>query len=89
MSIDEWNTQFNTLEALEIAKYVLARIVDIQSVERLAEEFDNDVQFINGIIKFLKEVRWIEQDCTSGLYQLTANGKTKVNSSTSKLIVWI
>ena len=63
---------------MESAKYVLARLVDIQSIEKLAEEFDGDVRFISGVVEFLKDVKWVEQDRYSGLYQLTEIGETKV-----------
>ena len=43
------------------------RLVDNQSVEKLAEDFDDDVRFINGVVDFLKDIRWIKQDGVSGL----------------------
>ena len=43
------------------------RHVDNQSVEKLAEDFDDDVRFINGVVDFLKDIRWIKQDGVSGL----------------------
>ena len=55
--------------------------MDNQSLEKLAEEFDDDVRFINGIIDFLKDIRWIKQDHISGLYQITEIGRMKVNAS--------
>ena len=75
------------MAAVELAKYVLAKLVDIQSIEKLAEEFDGDVRFINGIVEFLKDIGWVKQERYSGLYQLTEIGEMKLN--TSKLIVWI
>ncbi len=87
MALDEQNIQSSKFAAVELAKYVLAKLVDIQSIEKLAEEFDNGVRFINGVIEFLKDIGWIKQDRRSGLYQLTEIGEMKLN--TSKLIVWI
>ena len=59
----------NELTGLELAKYILLRLVDNnESIEQLAEDFDNDVRFIDGVVKFLKDVGWIKQDCT-GSYQ--------------------
>jgi hypothetical protein len=55
--------------------------VNNQSLEKLAEEFDDDVRFINSIIDFLKDIRWIKQDRISGLYQITEIGRMKVNAS--------
>jgi len=75
------------LAAVELAKYVLAKLVDIQSIEKLAEEFDGDARFINGVVEFLKDIGWLKQERRSELYQLTKIGKMKVKNS--KLIVWI
>jgi hypothetical protein len=64
------------LSGLELAKYVLLRLVDNHdSVEKVAKDFDNDVRFILGEIDLLKVIGWIEQDLTSGIYQITENGK--------------
>jgi hypothetical protein len=53
------------LTGLELAKYILLRLVyNNESIEQLAEDFDNDVRFINSVVKFLKDVRWIKQDST-------------------------
>jgi hypothetical protein len=71
----------NTLAGLELAKYVLMRLVDNQSLEKLAEEFDDDVRFINGIVDFLKDIRWIKKDRISGLHQITEIGRMKANDS--------
>ena len=53
------------------------KLVDNQSVEKISEDFDNDVRFINGVVDFLKDIRWIKQDRISGLYQITENGRKK------------
>ena len=53
-ALDGLDIQVSTLAAVELAKHVLARLVDIQSIKRVAEEFDDDVQFINGVISFSK-----------------------------------
>jgi hypothetical protein len=63
------------------------RLVDNQSLEKLAEEFDNDVRFINGIVDFLKDIGWIKQDRISGLYQITEIGRMKVNASKRVTVV--
>jgi hypothetical protein len=53
------------LTGLELAKYILLRLVyNNESIEQLAEDFDNDVRFINSVVKFLKDVKWIKQDST-------------------------
>jgi hypothetical protein len=57
------------------------RLVDNQSVEKISEDFDGDVRFINGIVDFLKDIRWIKQDRISGLYQITEIGRKKANAS--------
>ena len=77
-----WNTFNISLAGLELAKYVLMRLVNNSSVEKLAEEFGNDVRFIHRIIEFLKNIKWIEQDVSSGLYQITEVGKIKASTST-------
>ena len=52
----------NELTGLELAKYILLRLVDNnESIEQLAEDFDNDVRFIDGVVKFLTDVGWIKQ----------------------------
>jgi hypothetical protein len=56
------------------------RLVDNQSLEKLAEEFDDDVRFINGIVDFLKGIRWIKKDRISGLHQITEIGRMKANA---------
>ena len=53
------------------------KLVDNQSVEKISEDFDNDVRFITGVVDFLKDIRWIKQDRISGLYQITENGRKK------------
>jgi hypothetical protein len=83
----DYNTQINTSIALELAKYVLAKLVDGQSIESLVEEFDNDTRFINGIVEFLIDMGWIEYNYTRGLYQMTAIGE--INVSALKVIIWI
>ena len=73
------------LGGLELAKYILLRlVVHNESIERLAQDFDNDVRFINGVVKFLKDVGWIKQDSTGG-YQMTDVISLKVSSS--KIVV--
>jgi len=57
------------------------RLVDNQSVEKISEDFDNDVRFINGVVDFLKDIRWIKLDRNSGLYQITEIGRMKANAS--------
>jgi hypothetical protein len=83
------NTQINSSIALNVAKYVLMRLVDGDSVIRLIEEFDNDARFINGIVEFLRDMEWVKQDNVSGLYQMTKIGEREVRISASKVILWI
>ena len=56
------------------------RLVDNESVEKISEDFDDDIRFINGIVEFLKDIRWIKQDGISGLYQITESGRKKANA---------
>jgi predicted transcriptional regulator len=71
----------NELAGLELAKYILLRIVENkEGIEQLAEDFDNDVRFITHVIEFLKDVGWIRQNST-GTYQMTDAISLKVSSS--------
>ena len=73
----------NELTGLELAKYILLRLVDNnESIEQLAEDFDNDVRFIDGVVKFLKDVGWMD---STGGYQMTDVISLKVSSS--KIVV--
>ena len=73
------------LVGLELAKYIVLRLVENnESIEKVSEDFDNDVRFINGVVKFLKDVGWIKQDGTGG-YQMTDIISLKVSSS--KIVV--
>ena len=75
------DTHLMELTGLESAKYMLLRLVDNhESIEQLSEDFDNDVRFINRVVKFLEDIRWIEQD-HDGLYQITDVIRLKVNAS--------
>ncbi len=63
------------------------RLVDNQSLEKLAEEFDDDVQFISSIVDFLKDSGWIKQDRISGLYQITEIGRMEANASKRVIVI--
>ncbi|MGE5660838.1 MAG: hypothetical protein ACM3X1_01180 [Ignavibacteriales bacterium] len=63
------------------------RLVDNQSLEKLAEEFDDDVQFISSIVDFLKDIGWIKQDRISGLYQITEIGRMKAIASKRVIVI--
>ena len=66
----------STLSGLSLAKYVLERIFDYhESVEKIAEDFDNDDEFIFGVVDFLHDIGWIKQD-SNGTYRITKKGKT-------------
>jgi hypothetical protein len=69
------------LGGLELAKYKLLRlVVHNESIERLAQDFDNDTRFINGVVKFLQDIGWIKQNGTGG-YQMSDVVSLKVNST--------
>ena len=61
-NVDEYLTYPNSLTGSQLTKYVLMRLVDNHSVEKISKDFDNDVRFINGVVDFLKDIRWIKQD---------------------------
>lgn len=71
--------------ALTVAKYVLLKLVDGQSVGSLTKEFDNDTIFIDGIIQFLIDMGWVEYNHNRELYQMTDIGE-KV--ATLEKIIW-
>jgi predicted transcriptional regulator len=72
------NTSISTLSGLALARYVLNRLVDQgDSIERLAEDFDNDEQFILGVVDFLINIGWIKQT-ESGVYKITKKGQTNI-----------
>jgi hypothetical protein len=69
------------LTGLELAKYIMLRLVDNQeSIEQVSKIFDNDVRFINRVVDFLKDIKWIEQD-HSGLFQMTYTARLKVHAT--------
>ena len=69
------------LGGLELAKYILLRlVVQNDSIERLAQDFDNNTRFINGVVKFLQDIGWIKQNGTGG-YQMSDVVSLKVNST--------
>jgi hypothetical protein len=75
------DTHLIELTGLELAKYIMLRLVDNhESIEHLSKNFDNDVCFIERVVDFLKDIKWIEQD-HEGLYHMTDDIKLKVNAS--------
>jgi len=69
------------LTGLELAKYIMLRLVDNhESIEQLSKNFDDDVRFINRVVDFLKDIKWIEQD-HSGLFQMTDTARLKVHAT--------
>jgi hypothetical protein len=56
-------------------KYVLGRLTNDQSnVERIAADFDDDKEFISGVVNFLKDIGWIKED-KDGSYEITRKGR--------------
>ena len=69
------------LTGLELAKYIMLKLVDNrESIEQLSENFDNDVRFINRVIDFLKDIKWIEEVHSSS-YQMTDTAGLKVRAT--------
>ena len=69
------------LTGLELAKYIMLRLVDNhESIEQLSQNFENDVRFVNRVVDFLKDIKWVEQD-QNGLYQMTDIVRLKVNAT--------
>jgi hypothetical protein len=68
----------NRLAGLELAKYVQLRLVnEHDSIEKIAEDFDNDTKFIMGIVEFLIDIKWVKQTST-GVYKTTRKGKNSI-----------
>ncbi|HZD36958.1 MAG TPA: hypothetical protein VE130_17270 [Nitrososphaeraceae archaeon] len=79
----------NSLSGLSLAKYVLERLVNgHESVEKIAEDFDNDKEFILGVTDFLNEIGWIKQDPTSGIYRITGKGKTNTITRHKQIVTF-
>lgn len=72
------------LVGLELAKYIARLVENNESIEKVSEDFGNDVRFISRIVKFLEDVAWIKQD-GSGDYQMTDAISLKISSS--KIVV--
>ena len=64
------------------------KLVDGNSVESLTAEFNNDASFIDGVIEFLIDMKWVKYDHVRGLYQMTKIGEREVKISASKVILW-
>ena len=66
------------LSGLELAKYVLLRLInDHDKIEKIAVDFDDDKKFILGVVDFLKDIGWVKQD-PSGTYRITKKGKGNI-----------
>lgn len=73
------------LVGIELAKYIVLRLVNNnESIEKVSEDFDNDIHFISRVVKFLEDVEWIKQN-DSRDYRMTDAISLKVSSS--KIIV--
>ena len=72
----EQEPSISTLSGLALARYVLKRLaVEGDSVKSIAEDFDNDEQYILGIVDFLANVRWLRKD-ENDAYKITKKGQT-------------
>ena len=66
----------DSLSGLELAKYVLDKLtIDQSTIGRISEDFDNDKEFISGVVDFLEDIGWIIQD-RNGSYHVTRKGQT-------------
>lgn len=71
LSINDQDVNVANLLGLELAKYVQLRLAnDHDSIEKIAENFDNDTRFILGVVDFLTDISLIKQDF-SGNYRMT------------------
>jgi hypothetical protein len=77
----------NTLCGLSLAKYVLERLVNNHgSIEKIAENFDNDKRFILGVTNFLNGIDWIKQD-SSGTSNITSKRKTNTITRCKQMVI--
>jgi|GEM_PF-1583977 predicted transcriptional regulator len=68
----------NELSGLELAKYVLLRLIDGETIEDIAKNFDNNKKFVSETLDLLFDIGWIKQD-TNGNYRITTKGqKSKI-----------
>ena len=63
-------------------------IDDFESIERVAEDFDNDQRFISGVVDFLKDIGWIKEDM-NGVYRITAKGKNSMITRQRPLVSFL
>ncbi|MGH9986320.1 MAG: hypothetical protein ACRD8W_20450 [Nitrososphaeraceae archaeon] len=47
----------------------------LDEIEKIAEDFDGDSEFISGVVDFLIDIKWLRQD-ENGQYNITGSGKT-------------
>ncbi|HYZ58223.1 MAG TPA: hypothetical protein VE544_01095 [Nitrososphaeraceae archaeon] len=72
----------DNLTGLELAKFIILRLVENnESIEQLAEDFENDVRFITRVVTFLKDIGWIKEDSSTRSYQMSDVISLKVSSS--------
>jgi len=65
------------------------RVVDdLESIERVAEDFDNDQRFISEVVDFLKDIGWIKQDM-NGAYRITTKGKNSMITRQRQLVSFL
>lgn len=84
ISLKRWvrwqpTTQNSTsnLSGLALARYVLKRITrDGDTVNKLAEGFDGNRDFVLSVIFFLKDIGWLKEE-QSGEYTITAKGASE------------
>jgi predicted transcriptional regulator len=56
----------------------LARLVnDQESVEKIAESFDNDKRLISEVVEYLSNMRWIKKE-ENGAYKVTTKCKNNM-----------
>jgi len=88
MVVVNQDVNISRLSGLELAKYVLLRLVNYQynSIGRVAENFENDEQFISGVVTFLLDIGWIKQD-SNGYFQITKRGERNIITSRKPKII--
>jgi hypothetical protein len=58
------------LSGLASARYILKRITNGDSIQRLIEDFDNDSRFVLTLVSFLEDVELLKREL-NGMYTIT------------------
>jgi hypothetical protein len=76
--INDQVARSNELTGLEVAKYLLSKLVRNQdSIERMTEALEYDEKLSSEVLDFFIDARWIRQN-TNGTYIITSKGNRRI-----------